>query len=166
MPAQRKKLYFDIHLTSFTTAGELKTAIMPLTAGASSAAVGGATIVTERNGDFLAAFAALTASSTAARRKLNEIEAIFIPTHTNPLTGRGAVNVLLDFIGSTGAATAIAYQSTVGGGGAVAAKAGNSAVFSTNVRLRMRAWGAFSTNVAVNTLRGVIIAQREHSMDI
>lgn len=163
--ANRRKLYFDFLFTSVPTTG--KVLRLRATAGAANSAAG----VVARNGDFLESLQALaggsgSATSNNARRQLvNETQLNINQTQNsrNPgnLPSRG-IRLEAYFSNASGA-TALAYL-TVGGN--VAAKLGHSSVFTRDFSVLLKAFAVGTSTALVNTVRGVLVAQREHSMDV
>ena len=161
--ANRKKLYFDFIMTLVPTTG--KTLRFRATAGsvATANAARNNGNNTARGGDFLDSLNALQGSSPSRLKLLNETE-VGIQVSQASRAGLPIKPVLISarFVDANGM-NVMSYLTV---GGSIATKAGQSSVFSRDFGVLLSFVAIGTSTSALATVRGVLVLQREHSMDI
>ena len=150
----RRKLYFDVALASNIT-GVTLACTQPLTRPTWAAQYS-----LERTHQYLDSLPALTGGAAFSMRARNETTAWFVSTTACPAILSRQAKVASFFVEWTqvNLGTKLAFLTP---GGVVAAKAGQSSVFTRNFAVRLQRIN--NTNGAV---KGMIYVQRQHSIEI
>jgi hypothetical protein len=140
--ARARKLYYNVVLT-----------------GPSAAAVVAPTTTADRDGNLLDALPGLLGTATAEAKARQELTAIYVP-----YGGTQGTTIPVFFCTFLRNGTDAAVYYTDGGGGttSIPTKAGSSAAFTTNPRVRVRHYAAVAS---ARVFRGTLYIQRQHSIE-
>lgn len=158
--ANRKKLVFDVTLRLRTLS-----AIKTFTCTRLSATVPASG---DRWNNLMGPEAAATDNTPLEQRHRTEIAGWFVPVDFINEASLGTVGDAIyprvSFVGGASGA-AITFFSSVVGGGAVAAKAGHSAIFSSHFATRLTLQRFTTTPADTLTVTGCLYVQKQHSIE-